>query len=135
ALGELATGDVKAVFSVHLFNDGVDVPAVDTVLRLRPTESATPFLHQIDRVLRKADGKAFCTVLDFVGTHRKEFRFDRRYRALLGGTRRDVERTVLAQFPYLPAGGSMQLDEQAAAVVLHSLREAIPSRWPAKVDE
>jgi superfamily II DNA or RNA helicase/HKD family nuclease len=135
ALRDLAAGDVKVVFSVDLFNEGVDVPAVDTVLMLRPTESPTLFLQQLGRGLRKADGKAFCTVLDFVGTHRKEFRFDRRYRALLGGTRRDIERTVIAQFPYLPAGCSMQLDEQAAAVVLRSLREAIPSRWPAKVDE
>ncbi len=102
---------------------------------LRPTESPTLFLQQLGRGLRKAKDKAYCTVLDFVGTHRKEFRFDRRYRALLGGTRRDVERAVQMQFPFLPAGCNMQLDEKAAEVVLRSLREAIPSRWPAKVDE
>ncbi len=135
ALADLAAGEVKVVFSVDLFNEGVDVPAVDTVLMLRPTESPTLFLQQLGRGLRKADGKAFCTVLDFVGTHRKEFRFDRRYRALLGGTRRDVERSVQMQFPFLPVGCNMQLDEQAAAIVLRSLREAIPSRWPARVDE
>ena len=79
--------------------------------------------------------KAFCTVLDFVGQHRKEFRFDRRYRALLGGTRRDVERAVQMQFPFLPVGCNMQLDEKSAEVVLRSLREALPVRWKAKVDE
>ena len=135
ALRDLAAGDVNVVFSVDLFNEGVDVPAVDTVLMLRPTESPTLFLQQLGRGLRKAKGKAFCTVLDFVGTHRKEFRFDRRYRALLGGTRRDVERSVQMQFPFLPVGCNMQLDEKAAEIVLRSLREAIPSRWPAKVDE
>jgi superfamily II DNA or RNA helicase/HKD family nuclease len=135
ALRDLAAGDVKVVFSVDLFNEGVDVPAVGTVLMLRPTESSTLFLQQLGRGLRKAKGKAFCTVLDFVGTHRKEFRFDRRYRALLGGTRRDVERSVQMQFPYLPVGCNMQLDEKATEVVLRSLRDAIPSRWPAKVDE
>lgn len=135
ALRDLAAGDVNVVFSVDLFNEGVDVPAVDTVLMLRPTESPTLFLQQLGRGLRKAKGKAFCTVLDFVGTHRKEFRFDRRYRALLGGSRRDVERSVQLQFPYLPVGCSLQLDEKAAEVVLRSLRDAIPSRWPAKVDE
>lgn len=88
ALRDLAAGDVSVVFSVDLFNEGVDVPAVDTVLMLRPTESPTLFLQQLGRGLRKSRGKAFCTVLDFVGTHRREFRFDRRYRALLGGTRR-----------------------------------------------
>src|SRR5690606_681425 len=74
-------------------------------------------------------------VLDFVGTHRKEFRFDRRFRALLGGTRRDVERAVQLRFPFLPAGCNMQLDQKASEIVLRSLREAIPTRWPAKVDE
>jgi superfamily II DNA or RNA helicase/HKD family nuclease len=135
ALRDLAAGRVQAVFSVDLFNEGVDVPAVDTVLMLRPTESPVLFLQQLGRGLRKAKGKAFCTVLDFVGTHRKEFRFDRRYRALLGGTRRDVERAVQQQFPFLPAGCNMQLDQKSTEIVLRSLRDAIPSRWPAKVDE
>ena len=135
ALRDLADGRVRVVFSVDLFNEGVDVPAVDTVLMLRPTESPTLFLQQLGRGLRKAKGKTFCTVLDFVGTHRTEFRFDRRYRALLGGTRRDVERAVHLQFPFLPAGCHMQLDQKASEIVLRSLRDAIPSRWPAKVDE
>jgi superfamily II DNA or RNA helicase/HKD family nuclease len=135
ALRDLASGEVNVVFSVDLFNEGVDVPEVDTVLMLRPTESPTLFLQQLGRGLRKVHGKGFCTVLDFVGTHRKEFRFDRRYRALLGGTRREVERAVEMQFPFLPTGCNMQLDEKAAEVVLRSLREAIPSRWPARVDE
>src|SRR3546814_1013286 len=90
ALRDLAAGAVRAVLSVDLFNEGVDVPAVDTVLMLRPTESPTLFLQQLGRGLRRAPGKGFCTVLDFVGTHRREFRFDRRYRALLGGTRREL---------------------------------------------
>jgi hypothetical protein len=93
------------------------------------------FLQQLGRGLRRAENKPHCTVLDFVGTHRKEFRFDRRYRALLGGTRRDVERAVQMQFPFLPSGCNMQLDPKASEIVIRSLREAIPSRWPAKVDE
>jgi hypothetical protein len=135
ALRDLADGRVHVVFSVDLFNEGVDVPAVDTVLMLRPTESPTLFLQQLGRGLRRSPGKGFCTVLDFVGTHRKEFRFDRRYRALLGGTRRDLERAVHLQFPFLPAGCHMELDQKASEVVLSSLREAIPSKWPSKVEE
>lgn len=135
ALRELAEGRLRVVFSVDLFNEGVDIPAVDTVLMLRPTESPTLFLQQLGRGLRKASGKTSCTVLDFVGLHRKEFRFDRRYRALLGGSRRDIERAVQLQFPFLPAGCHMHLDQLASEVVLRSLREAIPTRWPAKVDE
>lgn len=135
ALRDLAAGAVRVVFSVDLFNEGVDVPAVDTVLMLRPTESPTLFLQQLGRGLRKTNDKAFCTVLDFVGLHRQEFRFDRRYRALLGGSRRDIERAVQLKFPFLPAGCNMQLDQKATEIVLRSLREAIPTRWPAKVDE
>jgi superfamily II DNA or RNA helicase len=135
ALRDLAVGEIKIVFSVDLFNEGVDVPTVDTVLMLRPTESPTLFLQQLGRGLRKAPDKAYCTVLDFVGQHRREFRFDRRYRALLGGGRRDLEQYVKHQFPYLPAGCSMQLDRKASEIVLRSIREAIPSRWASKVDE
>jgi superfamily II DNA or RNA helicase len=135
ALRDLASGRIKAVFSVDLFNEGVDVPNIDTVLMLRPTESPVLFLQQLGRGLRKAPDKNVCAVLDFVGTHRKEFRFDRRYRALLNVTRRELEAAVEQQFPYLPAGCNMQLDRVASEIVLRSLREAIPSRWPAKVDE
>lgn len=135
ALLDLAAGRVRVVFSVDLFNEGVDVPEVDTILMLRPTESPTLFLQQLGRGLRKIKDKPFCSVLDFVGTHRKEFRFDRRFRALLGGSRRDVERAVQLQFPFLPAGCHMHLDSLASEIVLRSLREAIPTRWPAKLDE
>jgi len=137
ALRDLADGRVRAVFSVDLFNEGVDVPAVDTVLMLRPTESPTLFLQQLGRGLRRsvATGKAMCTVLDFVGIHRREFRFDRRYRALLGGSRRDVERAIEGGFPFLPAGCHMELDQKSSEIVLRSIRNALPSQWPAKVDE
>jgi superfamily II DNA or RNA helicase/HKD family nuclease len=137
ALRDLADGRIRAVFSVDLFNEGVDVPSVDTVLLLRPTESPTLFLQQLGRGLRLSPGtdKTVCTVVDFVGLHRREFRFDRRFRALLGGTRRDLERAIEQHFPFLPAGCHLELDEKAAEIVLRSIREAIPSRWPAKVAE
>ncbi len=108
---------------------GVDVPGVDTLLLLRPTDSATLFLQQLGRGLRKADGKPLCTVLDFVGNHRKEFRYDRRFRALLGGTRSHVREQVEQDFPFLPAGCSIELDPVAQDVVLRSIRNAIPRRW------
>ena len=135
ALRGLADGRVHAVFSVDLFNEGVDVPTVDTVLMLRPTESATLFLQQLGRGLRVASGKTVCTVLDFVGLHRREFRFDQRYRALLGVTRKGLEDAVESQFPFLPAGCHMELDRVASEIVLRSIREAVPSRWPGKVKE
>ena len=135
ALVDLEAGRLQLLFSVDLFNEGIDLPTVDTLLMLRPTDSATLFLQQLGRGLRQSKDKTVCTVLDFVGHHRREFRFDRRYRALLGGTRRDLERAVEEGFPFLPAGCHMELDAVAQDIVLRNVREAVPSRWPAKVEE
>src|SRR4051794_29054273 len=135
ALRDLSDGAVRAVFTVDLFNEGVDIPNVDTLLLLRPTDSPTLFLQQLGRGLRKAAGKSACTVLDFVGTHRKEFRFDRRLRALLGGSRADVEQQVRHDFPFLPAGCSFHLDSVAREIVLDSIRAAIPSTWRERCEE
>jgi superfamily II DNA or RNA helicase len=134
ALADLASRRINVVFSVDLFNEGVDVPAVDTLLLLRPTDSPTLFLQQLGRGLRRSIGKSVCTVLDFVGHHRKEFRFDRRFRALLGGTRKELAAQVEAGFPFLPAGCHMELDRVAADIVLESIRNAVPSRWTERVD-
>lgn len=135
ALRDLRDGKVKVVFSVDLFNEGVDVPAVDTLLLLRPTDSPTLFLQQLGRGLRRAQGKIACTVLDFVGRHRAEFRFDRRLGALFPGTRRELVTHVAQGFPLLPAGCHMELDPVASEIVLESLRSALPSRWSEKADE
>lgn len=135
ALRDLAERRVNVLFSVDLFNEGVDVPAVDTLLMLRPTDSPTLFLQQLGRGLRRHRGKSVCTVLDFVGHHRTEFRFDRRFRALLGGTRREVAAQIESGFPFLPAGCHMELDLVARDLVLASVRAAVPARWTAKIEE
>lgn len=135
ALRALREGRLRVLFSVDLFNEGVDVPLVDTLLLLRPTDSPTLYLQQLGRGLRRAEGKRVCTVLDFVGQHRREFRFDRRLRALLGGTRKDLERQIERGFPFLPAGCHMELDPVASQIVLRNIRESLPSRWDAKVEE
>ena len=134
ALRDLAERRVNVVFSVDLFNEGIDVPAVDTLLMLRPTDSPTLFIQQLGRGLRKRADKTVCTVLDFVGHHRKEFRFDRRLRALLGGTRKELIEQIDAGFPFLPAGCHMELDPVAADVVLKSIRGAVPSKWREKIE-
>lgn len=135
ALRDLAERRLNVVFSVDLFNEGVDIPSVDTLLLLRPSDSPTLFLQQIGRGLRRSPGKSHCTVLDFVGLHRDEFRFDRRFRALLGGTRRELTEQIEAGFPFLPAGCHLELDRVAAEIVLRNVRDAVPSRWTARVDE
>ncbi len=128
-LRDLANGEVQVVFTVDLFNEGIDVPNVDTLLLLRPTDSATLFLQQLGRGLRRHADKSVCTVLDFIGMHRKEFRFDRKFRALLGASRVEVERQVRAGFPFLPAGCHLELDAVARDIVLRSIRDAVPSGW------
>jgi superfamily II DNA or RNA helicase/HKD family nuclease len=135
ALDCLSRREINVVFSVDLFNEGVDVPSIDTLLMLRPTDSPTLFLQQLGRGLRKHRDKASCLVLDFIGLHRREFRFHRRFQALLGGSRSHVERQVAQGFPFLPAGCHMELEHRAREIVLESIRQAIPSQWTAKADE
>ncbi|MGB8020535.1 MAG: DUF3427 domain-containing protein [Candidatus Nanopelagicales bacterium] len=131
ALTDLRAGRVRAVFSVDLFNEGVDIPHIDTLIMLRPTESATLFLQQLGRGLRRTEGKPVCTVLDFISQHRKEFRFDLKMRALIGGgSRRDLERNVEQGFPNLPPGASATMDPVAQRIILDSIRSALPTRWP-----
>jgi hypothetical protein len=69
-LQQLAAGEIDVIFSVDLFNEGIDVPEVDTVLMLRPTESPVVFLQQLGRGLRMALEKDHLTVIDFIGNHR-----------------------------------------------------------------
>ena len=125
ALTRLRHGELRAIFAVDLFNEGVDLPEVDTVLMLRPTESATVFLQQLGRGLRWSDGKRVLTVLDLVGQVRREYRYDVRYRALLGGTRHQVRRAVEADSPLLPPGCALKLDRIAKETVLQNLRGAV----------
>jgi superfamily II DNA or RNA helicase len=133
-LDDLAAGRLNVVFAVDLLNEGIDVPGVDTLLLLRPTDSPTLFLQQLGRGLRLSTGKASCTVLDFVGRHRSEFRIDRRLRALLRGQRMPLHEQVERGFPFLPAGCHMALDPVAREIVLENLRDGIASSFARRVD-
>jgi hypothetical protein len=134
-LSELAAGRMNVVFSVDLFNEGVDVPSVDALLMLRPTDSSLLFLQQLGRGLRKSPGKMVCTILDFVGQHRREFRYDRRFQALLGGSRASLIQQVERGFPFLPAGCHMELDPVASARVLENIKRSVPTLWRQKAEE
>lgn len=125
ALRRLAAGEVQVLCTVDLFNEGVDVPSIDTVLFLRPTESATVFLQQLGRGLRKTAHKPCLTVLDFVGQQHRDFRFDLRLRALTGRSRRQLVDDVTDGFPYLPAGCHLQLDRKVERVILEQLQRRL----------
>ena len=135
ALEALRLGRLRALFAVDLFNEGVDLPEVDTLLFLRPTESALVFLQQLGRGLRRHDSKDCVTVLDFIGQWHRKFRFDLRYRAVTGASRTEVEKQLQQGFPFLPPGCSMQLDRVATGIVLDNLKSALPSNRPAMVRE
>ena len=129
ALRDLEKRRINVLFTVDLFNEGIDLPSIDTVLFLRPTESATIFLQQLGRGLRLANDKPCLTVLDFIGAQNAEFRFDLRYRALTGASRRELEHAVHADFPTLPAGCHIELDRVAKELVLANIRRTLRLSW------
>lgn len=135
ALTALRHRRINIIFAVDLFNEGLDIPEVDTVLFLRPTESSTVFLQQLGRGLRLTPGKTVLTALDFVGHQRREFRFDQRFRALTGASRKELARQMEHGFPFLPSGSQIVLDSVAQRLVLENIRQQVAPRWPALVQE
>lgn len=135
ALRDLRERRINVVFCVDVFNEGIDVPEIDTVLFLRPTESALVFLQQFGRGLRRAPDKPCLTVLDFVGGAHRSFRFDLRFRALLRGHRAEIIRQIEQGFPTLPSGCTIQLDRVAADIVLQNIRGSIGSTFESLVVE
>ncbi|MFG1784485.1 DUF3427 domain-containing protein [Rhodococcus oryzae] len=125
AFAKLRSGEVQCLFAVDLFNEGLDIPDVDTLLLLRPTQSATVFLQQLGRGLRRSTGKAVLTVLDFIGQQRKEFRFDSRFRALTGTSRKRLVDEIEQGFPYLPGGSRLILDRVAQEIVTDNIRGSL----------
>lgn len=124
----LVDGDVNFVFVVDLFNEGVDIPPIDTVLFLRPTESLTVFLQQLGRGLRLHEDKECLTVLDFVGQAHRNFRYDVLFRALLTSEANSLEREIESGFPHLPSGCSITLERKSREYILENIRASITSR-------
>ncbi|WP_028292140.1 DUF3427 domain-containing protein [Oceanobacter kriegii] len=122
---ELRSGAINILCVVDMFNEGVDIPEVDTLLFLRPTESLTVFLQQLGRGLRLKEGKDSCTVLDFVGQSRAEYDFASRLRALVGKTQTSIKSEVEDGFPHLPAGCQLQIDKQTQEQVLKNISAAV----------
>ena len=135
ALSDLRARRLNVVFAVDLFNEGLDIPDVDTVLFLRPTESATVFLQQLGRGLRRTRDKAVLTVLDFVGHHRAEFRWDTKLRALTGRARGELVRDIEQGFPFLPSGCQIVLDRTSQQEILANVKAQVSRRWPQVVQD
>lgn len=118
---------INFLFVVDMFNEGVDIPEVDTILFLRPTESLTVFLQQFGRGLRKAEGKEFVTILDFVGHCNKEFNYSDRFRRLIGRTSMSVAEELEKDFPHLPLNCHITLESKAKEYILENIRASVNS--------
>lgn len=124
AKNRLVKGEVRFIFVVDIYNEGVDIPEVNTVLFLRPTESLTVFLQQLGRGLRLSEDKECLTVLDFIGQANKKYNFEDKFAALLSNTTRGVTREIRDGFISLPKGCYIQLEKKAARYILDNIRSS-----------
>ena len=122
---QLAKGEINYLFVVDIFNEGVDIPSVDTVLFLRPTESLTVFLQQLGRGLRLYPGKQLLTVFDFVAQLNKKYDFTSRFRSLMVRKDRSVVDQVKNGFTLLPHGCTIHMEEKAQQYVLDNIKAAV----------
>jgi superfamily II DNA or RNA helicase len=122
---KLKNGEINILCVVDIFNEGIDLPEIDTVLFLRPTESLTIFLQQLGRGLRKISGKEYLTVLDFVGNAHAEYDFSKKFRSLVGKTHNSIKEELEEGFPSLPVGCSIILQKQAKETILRNINGAI----------
>ena len=116
---QLRAGELQVICTVDVFNEGLDVPEVETVLMLRPTESPVVFLQQLGRGLRRSDGKDALTVIDFIGNHRSFLIRPRTLLALGTGSEASTTKVLRAmqtgEFG-LPPGCSATYDVQLVSI-------------------
>lgn len=122
---KLQDGELKFICVVDLYNEGVDIKQINTVLFLRPTESLTVFLQQLGRGLRLAEGKDCLTVLDFIGQANKRYSFENKYASLLQKNNQGMKKEVEAEFPHLPRGCYIKLEKKAKERILSNIRSSL----------
>lgn len=118
---QLQAGIINYLFVVDLFNEGVGIPEVDTILFLRPTESATVFIQQFGRGLRLHKDKDHLTVLDFVGHSRAEFSYKERFELLIGRHSRSIKEEIEGGFTNAPFGCKIILEEKAKEEIIANI--------------
>lgn len=124
----LEAGELKVIFVVDLYNEGVDITSVNTVLFLRPTESLTIFLQQLGRGLRLDDSKDCLTVLDFIGQANKKYNYEEKFAALLSNTKHSVEHELKKGFVSVPKGCYIHLEKKASEYVLQNIKSSIETK-------
>jgi superfamily II DNA or RNA helicase/HKD family nuclease/diadenosine tetraphosphate (Ap4A) HIT family hydrolase len=130
SLKQLADGEIDVIFAVDMFNEGVDVPVIDTVMMLRPTESTVIWMQQLGRGLRVAEDKERLTVIDFIGNHRAFLMKLRALAALVNreaeskGRLREVLEEILGETIALPPGCEITYNLAAVDILQNLLRPA-----------
>ena len=127
--------EVNFIFVVDLYNEGIDIPEIDAVLFLRPTESLTVYLQQLGRGLRLHEEKDCLTVLDFIGAQNRQFRFASRFRAFSTDPAGRLDKEIEAGLPHLPAGCVVRLERVAQQRVLENVRQSVNLHRPRMVND
>lgn len=125
AIAMLERRELDAIFTVDLFNEGVDIPSVDTLLFVRPTESLTVFTQQVGRGLRLYEGKDYCVIIDLIGNYRNADVKLRLFDTQRGETKKKARESVV---PTVPETCELHFDVQA----IHLLEEMQKKRQPRK---
>ena len=120
----LVDGEIRFIFVVDIYNEGVDIPEVNTILFLRPTESLTIFLQQLGRGLRLSEGKECLTVLDFIGQANRKYNFEEKFQAILANTDHSVQYELKHGFISAPKGCYIQLEKKAAKAILDNIKNS-----------
>lgn len=128
AQDRLERGEIQFIFVVDLYNEGVDIPGINTILFLRPTQSPTVFIQQLGRGLRITKDKEVLTVLDFVGRANREYNFERKFRSLISKTNNSIVAELEHGFPNLPRGCFIQLERKAEEYILDNLKQTQVTR-------
>lgn len=121
----LAKGDIRFICVVDIYNEGVDIPEINTILFLRPTQSLTVFLQQLGRGLRITPEKECLTVLDFIGQANSRYNFEEKFSALLSKTTKGLLSEIKDGFVNVPKGCFIQLEKIAKEHILNNIRKSI----------
>ena len=125
---QLVNGEIKFIFIVDIYNEGVDIPEINTILFLRPTESLTIFLQQLGRGLRLCDGKECLTVLDFIGQANHKYRFENKFSALLTDSSKSIQKEIKNDFMSLPKGCYIQLEKKSKEYILSNIKASFSGK-------
>ncbi|RDY24303.1 DUF3427 domain-containing protein [Romboutsia maritimum] len=124
----LINGEYKFIFVVDLYNEGVDIPEINTILFLRPTDSTTVFLQQLGRGLRLSENKECLTVLDYIGQAHKNYNFYEKFASISNKKGKALKEEIQNGFITLPRGCHIQMEKQAREYILKNINSFINNK-------